>query len=421
LIHYITQNGIGNAWVANELSRVDAAGVPHVLHSLRAPEKLLHGSPWAVRLNQNTHVVYPLPPLGLLLSLLLAPLLFGTRWFAALFNALFGKREHLRARVACIGHFVVACHWARLWRHGAMPVSHIHAQWINSNGSLAMYGAWLLGVPFSFTGHATDLTRNRSALEDKIRRAEFIVCISEWHRRFYLEHGARPEQLFIVYCGIDPSWFYPRAVDAPRPQRPWRIVSSGRLVEKKGFAVLIDACKQLADRGEAFDCIIGGSGELEATLRAQIDRLGLSDRVHVSGQSLQQEKIVDFMHDGDVYVLPCVPAADGDIDGLPQMLMEAMASGLPAISTRLVGIPDLIEHERTGLLVEPNDAAGLADAIARLKRDPMLTQRLAAEGRQFVLERFDLRTCLEPLIDRYRRRLGLAAKPAGDLLQPRGT
>ena len=115
------------------------------------------------------------------------------------------------------------------------------------------------------------------------------------------------------------------------------------------------------------------------------------------------------MHGGDVYVLPCVWAADDDVDGLPQMLMEAMACGLPAISTRLVGIPDLVEDGVSGLLVEPNDAAALADAIARLMHDRTLGQQLAEAGRNRVLEKFNLENCLEPLIARYRQKLGSAA------------
>lgn len=409
MIHYITQNGIGNAWVANELSRVEAAGVPFVLHAMRAPDKLFHDSPWAHRLNQGTRLIYPLPALAMLLSLLCAPWLFGHRFFAALGNALFGQRENVRARLAGIAHFAAACHWARRLRSAAEPVVHIHSQWINSCGTIGMFGAWLLEVPFSFTGHATDLFRDRCALKDKIVHADFIVCISEFHRRFYLEQGARTEQCFIAYCGIDPACFYPAEPSSTPAARPYRLLSSGRLVEKKGFAILIDACKALADRGERFECVIGGSGPLEAELKAQIARLGLAERVFVTGQALLQEKIVDFMHGGDLYVLPCVWAADGDVDGLPQMLMEAMACGLPAISTRLVGIPDLIRHEQTGLLVTPHDARQLADAIARLMHDRPLAQRLADAGRHWVHERFDLRNCLEPLIDRYRQRLGVAS------------
>lgn len=406
MIHYITANGIGNAWVANELNRVEAGGVPYVLHSMRRPDKLLHGSEWAKQLDERTRVLYPLPALPMMFSVLTAPFLFRGRFFSALGNALFGRREHMRARIAGIAHFLVACHWARTLLACGDRVAHIHSQWINSCGTIGMYGAWLLGVSFSFTGHAADLFRERCALEDKIARADFIVCISEFHRQFYLEHGARPDRLFVAYCGINPEWFHPPTASMTTQGRPYRILSSGRLVEKKGFSELIDACKVLADRGVAFECVIGGSGELESSLRAKVERLKLDGHVKITGKALQQEKIIEFMHAGDVYVLPCVWASDNDVDGLPQMLMEAMACGLPAISTRLVGIPDLIIHEETGLLTEPNDAKELADAIMRLMQDRELANRLAAAGLRRVHERFDLKHCLEPLIRRYRERLG---------------
>ena len=407
MIHYVTQNGIGNAWVANELSRVEAAGIPVALHAMRAPDKLLHDSDWAVAMNRRTELMYPLPLVAMFFSLLAAPFRFRGRFFAALWNAFFGRREHLRARLAGIAHLAVAVHWATGIRKSGRKVSQIHSQWINSCGTIAMYGAWLLDAPFSWTGHATDLFRNRSALLDKIERANFIICISTFHRDFYLKHGARPEQLVITYCGIDLSWFYPPTV-ARDPHKTYRIVSSGRLVEKKGFSDLIDACKILVDRGEKFECVIGGSGPLEAELNAQIKRLNLADRISVTGKALLQEKIVDFMHEGDVYVLPCVWASDGDVDGLPQMIMEAMASGLPAISTRLVGIPDLLQHEDTGLLVEPNQPAQLADAMARLMHDPALAARLSANGQQLLKKTFDLNHCLEPLIEKFRQSLAAA-------------
>ena len=407
MIHYITQNGIGNAWVANELSRVEAANVPFVLHAMRRPDKLFHGSPWALRLGASTRVLYPLRLFALTHSCLLAPRLFKGRFFRALWNALFGARESVRARVAGLAHFAVACHWARLIRASHEPVAHVHAQWISSGGTIAMYGSWLLDVPFSFTGHATDLFRDRCALTDKIGRAAFIVCISEFHRQFYLQNGAKPEQCVIVYCGIDPALFYPRPVDAMRAIRPFQIVASGRLVEKKGLGTLIAACKILVDAGEKLECVIGGSGPLEGVLRAQIAAAGLANVVSITGQTLMQEKIVDFMHGGDVYALPCVWAADGDVDGLPQMLMEAMACGIPAVSTRLVGIPDLIRHEQTGLLVSPGSAEELAAAIRRLMRDPALRKEFAHAGREWVLERFDLRNCLDPLIKLYQQRIGL--------------
>lgn len=402
MIHYITTTGIGNAWVANELRIVQQAGIPFVLHGLRGPQQRFFDSDWAMDLLRQTRTIYPLSAAEVAFSLLRAPFVFRGRFLAALVNALFGKRESFRTRIAALAHFVVACCWALKLRKDR--VSHIHAQWVHSSGSVGMYGAWLLGKTFSFTGHAADLFRDRVALEDKIRRAEFIICISTFHKEFFKQLGARDEQLHIAYCGIDPSLFSPR----PHPHvdgGPLQIRSSGRLVEKKGFADLIRACGLLRDRGIDFQCVIAGSGPLQESLHELIDSLRLHDRVWLTGAEIKQEEIPEFMHGGDIYCLQCVWASDNDVDGLPQMLMEAMACGLPAISTRLVGIPDLIIDGKTGLLIEPGNVEQLADAIERLKNDPPLAARLVANAHQHLLENFDITTCLEPLIELFRQRL----------------
>lgn len=423
MIHYISPIGIGSAWVGNEIAVVQRAGIPVVLHSMRPSRQKFFSSEWAKDLDRRTRVIYPIPPLALAGSVAAAPFLFGGRFFAALGNALFGKRENLRCRVAGIWHFLTACHWARGLRRqmavGGEPVSLIHSQWIHSGGTIGMYGAWLLGVPFSFTGHAADLFRERCALEDKVRRAESIVCISTFHRDLYKELGARDEQLHIVYCGIDLSHFVPRQ-RPPREGRRVRILSSGRLVEKKGFAHLVDACKILADRGVDFECVIGGDGPLEGPLREQVARLGLGDRVSLTGKPLTQEELPSFMHGGDIYTLACVWASDGDVDGLPQMLMEAMACGLPAVSTRLVGIPDLIEDGVSGLLVEPGDAAALAGALEKLIGDEHLSSSLAGAGERRVRERFEIGAALLPLIRLFRSKLAARGGEAAELVLGEG-
>ncbi|MCC6578875.1 MAG: glycosyltransferase family 4 protein [Phycisphaeraceae bacterium] len=408
MIHYITTNGIGNAWVANELKYVLAADIPVQLHAMRRPRATFHASDWAGQLDARTQAIYPLPPAGLLLSVLLAPLLFGPRFFAALANAIFGHRENFRARVAALAHFFVACHWARRIRN--QPISLIHSQWIHSGGTIGMYGAWLLNKPFSFTGHAADLFRDRVALRDKIRRAAMIVCISEFHRQFYLQNGADPNKLFIVYCGIDVSHFTPPAEGVTRSAGDRsHVIASGRLVEKKGFVHLIDAMDVLRQRGVSVRCTIAGNGPLEDSLRRRIADKQLGDFVRMTGKAIKQEEIPAFMRQGDVYALPCVWASDNDVDGLPQMLMEAMACGCPVISTKLVGIPDLILDGRTGLLVEPHDVEQLADAIQHMLADRDMTRRMALAGRQRVLDAFNLDTCLEPLIRHYRSYLSPSA------------
>ena len=403
MIHYITTQGLGQPWVGNELHVLQREGIPFVLHAMRPPEQRLFESEWATKLDSDTRTIYPLPLVGMVLSIVVAPVLFRRRFLTALLNGFFGHRESMRAWVATLAHFFVACHWARTTRHE--QITHIHAHWAHSAASIGMYAAWLLGKGFSFTGHAVDLFRNRVALRDKIRRAEFIICISKFHRDFYLEQGARPEQLHLAYCGIDPALFAPRA-EPRETDNVYRIISAGRLVEKKGFEYLIDACRLLTDRGERVECIIAGSGEMAEALRDRIRDRDLEETVTVTGDSLTQEQIPAFMHAGDLFCLPCVWARDNDVDGLPQMLMEAMACGLPVISTQLVGIPDLVIDNRTGALVMPRDSEKLAAAIQSMIHDPHHAAHLASAGRAWVVDRFNLANSLDPLIALFAAKLG---------------
>jgi colanic acid/amylovoran biosynthesis glycosyltransferase len=401
MIHYITTDGIGAPWVASELDVMKRKEVPFRLHSLRPPAQSFFASAWAKELNQNTHLIYPLAPMGFAWSVATAPFRFRRRFFGALWNALTARRENFRARVAGIAHVFVAAHWAR--QLGREPVSLIHAQWIHSGGTVGMYAAWLLGVPFSFTGHAADLFRNRAALRDKIRRADFIVAISSFHRDFYIKEGAREEQLHIVHCGIEPGRFKMRE-PGPRTGR-FRIVTLGRLVEKKGFAVLIDACKILAEGEADFECIIAGNGPLEGALQEQVRRLGLEGRVSVPGKPVLQEDLPAFLAGADIFAQPCVWAKDNDVDGTPRTLMEAMACGVACVGTNLVGIPDIITDGQSGLLVAPEDPQALAAALRRLMEDSELRERLGKNARARVLAEFEIEHCLEPLAQLFEEKL----------------
>lgn len=405
MIHYITSNGVGNAWVGNELMALSKQSLDFALHSLHRPATSYFKSQAVAEINQQTHFIYPLPLSQVISEVCKAPFCFGRRFWFALLNAVFGRKESFTVRLKSVLHFSVACVWARYL--ATQRVSHIHSQWINSCGTVGMYAAWLLDKPFSFTGHAADLFRERCALKDKIIRAKFIVCISSFHRDFYIEQGADPAQLIVAYCGIDTSLFKPKK--PTHNAGPVHIVSAARLVEKKGLMYLIDACEQLKTVLD-FRCTIAGDGPLLSELQQRIDGRGLSDLVTLTGEPLLQEDIPDFMAAGDIYCLPCVWAEDGDVDGLPQMLMEAMACAVPVISTQLVGIPDLVEDGQTGLLVAPKDSAGLAEAISKLAQDSHLRQHLAAQGRQRVIDTFSIDKSLQPLIYQFKQQIdqGLA-------------
>jgi len=398
-ICYITTNGIGNAWVAAELKVLAEKGINIDLYSMRRPHQSFFGSDWANKISQQTECLYPLPILSFFFSILAAPFLFRARFFSGLCNALWSPRENIRARVAGLAHFFVACHWARQ----ISPKSYqlIHSQWIQSGGTIGFYASWLLDIPFSFTGHAVDLFRDRCALKDKVKHADFIIAISKFHKDFYITEGASAEKIHIVYCGIDLDEY---AYNFSESKAPIRVLSFGRLVEKKGYSILIEACGLLRDLGVDFHCEIAGSGPEYEALKRLTASLNLDKRITITGKALNQEEIEEWMQTGDIFAQPCCWSADNDVDGIPRSLMEAMAVGLPSISTSVAGIPDLIEHMKTGLLIAEQDADALAKAIKLLIDDASLRKDLSKSGRQIVEQKFNLETCLDPLAEVFSQR-----------------
>lgn len=270
-----------------------------------------------------------------------------------------------------------------------MGITHVHAHMAHVPTTIAMHCAEALGVPFSFTGHAADLFRDRSALKSKLKRAAFVSCISHWHRAFYNELVPRHDCDYpVIRCGVDVDHFK-STPDASRSG----LLTVGRLVRKKGFDLLIDAMAKGATDAKL---TLVGDGPERGALQRQIEALGMQGRVELVGARPNSE-VQKLMQSAADFVLPCRVAEDGDRDGIPVVLMEAMASGLAVISGDLPTIRELVEHEHTGLLVEPGNSAALAQAMIRLARDPAMAHRLAQAGRQRVIEEFSLSVNIERL------------------------
>jgi colanic acid/amylovoran biosynthesis glycosyltransferase len=269
----------------------------------------------------------------------------------------------------------------------AAGVRHLHAHFGTSAATIARIASLLSGIPFTFTAHAKDVFHNdvdRAALERKIEAAAACVTVSDFNLH-YLESWipAARGKAVRVYNGIDLTAF---EYEAPLHREPV-IVGIGRLVEKKGFADLVAACAALRAANQRFTCRIVGSGPLEGQLRSQIRSLALEDVVSLTGPRPQAE-VRREVQAAAVVAAPCVVSHDGDRDGLPTVLLEAMALGTPCVSTPVTGIPEAIEDEHTGLLVPEHDAAALAAALQRLLREPPLRVRLADAARRHVEERF---------------------------------
>jgi colanic acid/amylovoran biosynthesis glycosyltransferase len=210
-IHYMTTIGVGDAWVGNELRVVSRAGIPFVLHALNRPAQTYFSSDDISAINRGTRVIYPLPKSRAAAAVLAAPFRFGGRFFGALWNALTGERESARIRAVGLWHLAVACHWAAGLR--GEDVRLIHSQWIHSGGTVAMYGAWLLGVPFSFTGHAADSFATVQRCETRSGGPSSSSAYRSSTAAFSSTHGARPDQLWSSGLLRDRH----RAFHAPAP------------------------------------------------------------------------------------------------------------------------------------------------------------------------------------------------------------
>ncbi len=274
-------------------------------------------------------------------------------------------------------------------------VKHLHAHFAHGATTVTWLASLVTGIRFSFTGHAKDIYAESlnpaGLLRRKLVAARFAVTCTDANRE-HLLRIAPEARVHRVYHGLNADFARLLAADngvAPGANGALHVLAVGRLVEKKGFDVLVDACCSLERRGIDVDVTIAGEdGDHGEELRRRIERSGLADRVRLAG-AMSQADLYEEYRRASAFCLPCRVLADGDRDGIPNVLVEAMASGTPVVTTRISGIPELVDDGANGLLVDSDDAEALAAALLRLHDDRALAARLANAGRGTVRERFD--------------------------------
>ncbi len=387
-VGYIGVDAPNSATVRNEIPGLLREGVSLDMVSVsRRAEPTARERESLGRWADEIHYLYPMGFFRAVWSLAAVVFVFRGRFFRALWGTICCPAATPGERMRVLYCFLPAACLAMYWRD--KRIGHIHAQRAHTAATVAMHAAVLLGVGFSFTGHDHNIFVHRVGLLGKIRRARFIVCISEYHRRVYLALGADPRRLQVVYRGIDPQHFAVPADRSTVTAKPPRIIAVGRLVEKKGFDHLIDACDLLRERGVDFRCIIAGSGPWLNRLIMQVANRNLNKLVRITGESVSREELPRLLQSATVFALPCVRDRKGDMDGLPRVLIEAMAARLPVVSTRLVGIPDLVRHRLNGSLVASGNTTELADELQRMLVDSDLRNHLATEAEWFARAYFD--------------------------------
>ncbi|HUF09820.1 MAG TPA: glycosyltransferase family 4 protein [Rhodothermales bacterium] len=268
-------------------------------------------------------------------------------------------------------------------------ITHLHAHFATSAASVARMASILSGRPYSFTAHAKDIYHesvDRDDLAQKMRDAASVVTVSDFNVQFLKsEFSQETGRLKRIYNGLSLDRF---PYEAPEERQPL-IIGVGRLVEKKGFDVLIRAARVIADAGRSFECRIIGSGEDQAALEELIEVLDVGHLVKLLGPRPQGE-VIRNLHEASVFAAPCVLGSDGNRDGLPTVLLESMALGTPCVSTDVTGIPEVLIDGKTGLQVPQHDPITLADAIVRLLDDGSLRRRLSEGARRLIEREFDI-------------------------------
>ncbi|HLF25787.1 MAG TPA: glycosyltransferase [Anaerolineae bacterium] len=309
-------------------------------------------------------------------------------YFGTLIYLLSGAHPNLRTRFTTVLHFWQGVYAAYLLRRS--DFAHLHAHFIDRAVVVALVVSRLLDKSYSLTAHANDIYTKRILIREKILNAKFVVTVSQHNQAYLLKTtpGLAADKVQVLHPWVDPSRF---SRSSPQPDRSClRILSVGRLVEKKGHRDLIEACHLLRERGVAFECCIVGSGPLRRELEQDIARYKLQHQVRLLGGQPEREVFRLLEAWANVFVLPCVVAPDGDRDGIPVSLAEAMALELPVVSTDIVGIRELV-RPGTGILAPPHDPPALAQALQDIHAAGAAARaEMGCKGRAVVEAEFNL-------------------------------
>lgn len=383
--------GLTITFIHREILEAKRQGVALVIVAIR--RRVFQVGLEIKELAEETKYILPVPWLKFLASNLYFGLTRPWVYFSTLVYLLTRQHNTIAARLKTFLHFAEGV-WAAVLLQPEQ-VDHLHAHFADRAAVVAMVAARLLGISYSLTAHANDIYVSPVMLSEKIANAKFATTCTAYNK-FYLESitGCRIE---LIYHGLDISAIKP-ALPPARNGRPPLILSVGQLKEKKGFPYLIRACRWLKDKGYDIQCQIIGAGPDREQLERLIAALGLQDGVILRG-ALPNPEVMALYPQATLFALPCVVAKNADRDGIPNVLLEAMISQVPVISTRLSGIPEVVEDGVTGLLVESADEVSLAQAMTNLLDDATLRNRLAEQGQRRVKERFDIRTNVGRLVE----------------------
>jgi len=383
-------------FIDREIQHLLDHGVDLAIVSIRRPEDNL--SPAQRELSRRVRYLLPASIPSLVMAHLTA--LFGRpRTYLGTLAWLLSRPHRHASHARTAMHFATGVYvaWVLRRRRGI----HLHAHFVDRAATVALVAARFLDTTYSVTAHAQEIYVKPHMLRERLLGAAFVATCTEYNR-VHLSGvvGAKEAGKIVrLYHGLPLADLGNGA--APAPSDPPLILSVAQLAERKGLQYLVRACRQLRDAGVAFRCEIVGDGPARPELAALVDELGLGESVILTGPLPYPEVVARYVR-ASAFALPCIIAPNGDRDGIPNVILEAMAAGVPVVTTPVSGIPEVIHDGVTGLLVPEADVDSLAAAITRLLGDADLRLRLGHEARQFVEREFDMTRNLDRLMDQFR-------------------
>jgi glycosyltransferase involved in cell wall biosynthesis len=385
---------LSETFVLNEILSVESLGIRvEVYPLLRERQPVSH--PEAQRLTQRAHF-QPFMSLDILRAQAHFLRRSPSTYFGALLEVLRGTWGSANFFLGAIGIFPKTVRFAYEMQQSG--VAHVHAHFCSHPAAAALIIHRLTGIPFSFTAHGSDLHVERRMLDQKLEASAFAVTVCDFNKEVMVRtcgERLRPK-IRVIHCGVDTDYFRP----APKrgTDRPFQIVCVASLEPVKGHRYLIDACRLLRDRGVEIRCHLVGAGPLRRDIEDQVEHAGLNSNVRFLGGQPRAE-VARLLTRMDTAVLASHPTPEGKREGVPVALMEAMACGLPVVASGISGIPELVDHEVTGLLTPSGDAVALADALERLSSDPGLAAEMGRAGRHKVVRGFSLEENARGLVE----------------------
>ena len=271
-------------------------------------------------------------------------------------------------------------------------IVHLHAHFSHGPTTVAYFASWLTGLRYSFSAHAKDIyVQEPEFFRRKLERAAFVVTCTGYNARHMRQIAPKQKEIHCIYHGVDTHRFRPGEATDALSAAPVNILSVGRFVPKKGFPTLIRALARVNEKGYAFHCDIIGGGPLADELKTLVRELELHEKIRIHSKK-SQEELLPYYQSASLFALACEVQSDGDRDGIPNVLVEAMAMGIPCVSTSISGIPELIDHGVNGLLVPEKDIDALAEALIYLLDHPDKARELSKAARRKVEQEFCARS-----------------------------